>query len=225
MKKMKNILIVGSSSAAAKQLINNFRRDYNFIRLSRTSEESDVINFNVLDADTYYNEEPNYDGLVYFPGSINLKPFKNLKIDDFYKDFEINIVGLIKILKFYQPHFTKGSSIIFISSLASKIGMPFHSSVSLVKSAIVGLCSSLAAEFAPNIRVNCISPSIFDSNMSSRFLRNPQSIERIKNTNPLQKIGEPEDIANLLNFLLSEDSKWITGQNISIDGGMSTLKL
>lgn len=222
---MKNILIVGSSSAAAQQLINIYKDDYNFIKLSRDVEESDIIGFNVLNTDTYLKDEMSYDGLIYFPGSINLKPFKNLKIEDFHKDFEINIIGLVKILKFYQPYLNNGSSLVFISSLASKIGMPFHSSVSLVKSAIVGLCSSLAAEFAPDIRVNCISPSIFNSNMSSRFLKNPQSVERIRNKNPLQKIGEPDDIAKLLNFLLSDDSKWITGQNISIDGGMSTLKL
>lgn len=222
---MKNILLVGSSSAAAKQLFSDYKGIYNFIRLSRDTKESDVIDFNVLNTDTYYKNDMFYDGLVYFPGSINLRPFKSIKIEDFYKDFEINIVGLVKILKFYQPYLSNGASLIFISSLASKIGMPFHSSVSLVKSAIVGLCSSLAAEFAPKIRVNCISPSIFNSNMSSRFLRNSQSVERIRNQNPLQKIGEPDDIAKLLNFLLSDDSKWITGQNISIDGGMSELKL
>ena len=223
---MKNILLVGASSAASKDLFDTYNKRYNFIRLSSDERESDIRNFNVLNPETYYiNEELKYDGLVYFPGSINLKPFKSLKIEDFYNDFEINIVGLVKILKFYQPYLNKDSSLIFISSLASKIGMPFHSSVSLFKSAIVGFCSSLAAEFAPNIRVNCISPSIFNSDMSSRFLRNSKSVERIKDKNPLQKIGEPEDIAKLLNFLLSDDSKWITGQNISIDGGMSTLKI
>ena len=222
---MKNILIVGSSSSAAKQLFESYNDSYNFIRLSRSENDSDIIGFNVLNPDTYFKTESKFDGLVYFPGSINLKPFKNLKIEEFYDDFEINIVGLIKILKFYQPYLNQNSSIVFISSLASKIGMPFHSSVSLVKSAIVGLCASLAAEFAPNIRVNCISPSIFKSNMSSRFLRNEQSVERIRNKNPLNMIGDPTDIAKLLNFLLSDDSNWITGQNISIDGGMSTLKL
>jgi len=222
---MKNILLVGSSSSAAQELFKDYHCTYRFIRLSRNDEYSDVMDFNVLDTDTYYKNEMKYDGLVYFPGSINLKPFKNLKIEDFHKDFEINIIGLVKILKFYQPYLNNGASLVFISSLASKIGMPFHSSVSLVKSAIVGLCNSLAAEFAPDIRVNCISPSIFNSNMSSRFLKNPQSVERIRNKNPMNMIGEPDDIAKLLNFLLSDDSKWITGQNISIDGGMSTLKL
>ena len=223
---MKNILLVGSSSAASKDLFNTYKNRYNFIRLSSIESESDIKNFNVLNPESYYvNEEFKYDGLVYFPGSINLKPFKNLKIDDFYNDFDINVMGLVKILKFYQPYFNEDCSLVFISSLASKIGMPFHSSVAVSKSALVGLCISLAAEFAPYKRVNCISPSIFESNMSARFLRNAKSKERIQNNNPLKKIGETKDISSLVNFLLSDDSKWITGQNISIDGGMSTIKL
>ena len=102
--------------------------------------------------------------------------------------------------------------------------MPFHSSVSVAKSALVGLCNALAAEFSPEIRVNCISPSMFKSKMSSRFLRNEKSEERIKSNNPLNKIGTAEDISSLIDFLISDASNWITGQNISVDGGMSILK-
>ena len=131
---------------------------------------------------------------------------------------------LIKVLKYYHSYFNKDASLVFISSLASKLGMPFHSSVSVAKSAVVGLCTSLAAEFSPDIRVNCISPSMFKSKMSARFLSNEKSEERIRNNNPLKQIGESEDISSLIHFLLSDNSKWITGQNISVDGGMSTLK-
>ena len=222
---MKNILLIGASSEAAKSLYSEYNEKYNFIRQSRDNVVSDVSNFDLLDPNTYYTSDINFDGLVYFPGTINLKPFKNLKSKDFYNDFDINVMGLVKILQFYLPHFNQGSSFVFISSLASKKGMPFHSSVSIVKSAIVGLSNALAAEYAPDFRVNCISPSLFESKMSSRFLRNDQSKERIKNNNPLRRIGAPEDISSLINFLLSTDSKWITGQNISIDGGMSTLKI
>ena len=222
---MKNILLIGSSSEAARSLYNLHNKNYNFIRLSRNNNESDSSNFDILDPETYHSKQLKYDGLVYFPGSINLKPFKNLKIEDFYNDFDINVMGLVKILKFYQPYFNNDSSLIFISSLASKVGMPFHASVSVAKSALYGLCISLAAEFSPTIRVNCISPSMFKSKMAKRFLKNPQSEERIRNNNPLKKIGNPDDIASLINFLLSDDSKWITGQNISVDGGMSKLKL
>ena len=221
---MKNILLIGASSEAALSLYKNFNQQYNFIRLSRKDSESCVSNFDILDTSTYYSEELKYDGLVYFPGTINLKPFKSLKVDDFYNDFNISVMGLIKVLKYYHSYFNKGTSLVFISSLASKIGMPFHSSVTVAKSALVGLCASLAAEFSPDIRVNCISPSMFKSKMSARFLSNEKSEERIRNNNPLKKIGESEDISSLIHFLLSDNSKWITGQNISIDGGMSTLR-
>jgi NAD(P)-dependent dehydrogenase (short-subunit alcohol dehydrogenase family) len=222
---MKNILLIGASSEAAKSLYKSYSEEYNFIRLSRNAEDSDVSKFDVQDSETYYTSELSYDGLVYFPGTINLKPFKNLKVEDFHNDFDINVVGLIKILKFYVPHFNEGCSMVFISSLAGKVGLPFHSSVSISKSAIVGLSKSLAAEFAPDYRVNCISPSLFKSKMSSRFLRNEESQERLRNNNPLKKIGSTEDISSLISFLLSSQSRWITGQDISIDGGMSTLKL
>ena len=221
---MKNILLIGASSEAAISLYKNFNQQYNFIRLSREDSQSCVSNFDILDPSTYYIEELKYDGLVYFPGTINLKPFKSLKIEDFYNDFDVSVMGLIKVLKYYHPYFNKDASLVFISSLASKLGMPFHSSVSVAKSALVGLCTALAAEFSPDIRVNCISPSMFKSKMSGRFLRNEKSEEKIRNNNPLKKIGESEDISSLIHFLLSDNSKWITGQNISVDGGMSTLK-
>jgi NAD(P)-dependent dehydrogenase (short-subunit alcohol dehydrogenase family) len=221
---MKNILLIGASSEAAISLYKNFNQQYNFIRLSREDSQSCVSNFDILDPSTYYIEELKYDGLVYFPGTINLKPFKSLKIEDFYNDFDVSVMGLIKVLKYYHPYFNKDASLVFISSLASKLGMPFHSSVSVAKSALVGLCTALAAEFSPDIRVNCISPSMFKSKMSGRFLSNEKSEERIRNNNPLKKIGESEDISSLIHFLLSDNSKWITGQNISVDGGMSTLK-
>ena len=222
---MKNILLVGANSSSAKKLYDVYNHQYNFIRLSRNVEVSDVDNFDILNSETYYSNNIKLDGLVYFPGTINLKPFKSLEAEDFIRDFEINIIGLVKILKFYYSCFNTGSSMVFISSLASKIGMPFHSTVSASKSAIVGLCSSLAAEFAPQFRVNCISPSMVRSTMSTRFLRNEKSEERIKGNNPLKMIGEPDDIASLINFLLSNQSRWITAQNISIDGGMCNLKV
>tara|TARA_X000001036_G_scaffold426980_1_gene455038 strand:+ start:148 stop:816 length:669 start_codon:yes stop_codon:yes gene_type:complete len=222
---MKNILLVGASSDSARSLMERYNDKYNFIRLSRNEVESEVDNFDILDSDTYYSNDIKYDGLVYFPGTINLRPFKNLKIKDFYADFDINVMGLVKILKFYMPYFNDGCSMVFISSLAGKMGLPFHSSISISKSALVGLCKSLAAEYAPKYRVNCISPSLFKSKMSERLLKNDTSQERIKNNNPLKKIGSTDDIASLLNFLLSDESQWITGQDISIDGGMSSLKI
>lgn len=222
---MKNILLVGANSDSAKSLIEKYSDKYNFIKLSRNASESEVDKFNINDSDTYYSSHIKYDGLVYFPGTINLKPFKSLKINDFYNDFDINVMGLVRILKFYIPYFNDGCSIVFVSSIAAKVGLPYHSSISISKSALVGLCKALAAEYAPKFRLNCISPSLFRSKMSERILKNNTAEERIKNNNPLKKIGTTEDIASLLNFLLSKDSKWITGQNIFVDGGISNLKI
>ena len=222
---MKNILLVGANSDSAKSLIEEYSDKYNFLKLSRDSSESEVDNFDINDSNTYYSSDIRYDGLVYFPGTINLRPFKSLKINDFYNDFDINVMGLVRILKFYMPYFNDGCSIVFVSSIAAKVGLPYHSSISMSKSALVGLCKALAAEYAPKFRLNCISPSLFRSKMSDRMLKNSTSEERIKNNNPLKKIGSTEDIASLLNFLLSNDSTWITGQDISVDGGMSSLKI
>jgi 3-oxoacyl-[acyl-carrier protein] reductase len=222
---MKNILLVGANSDSAKSLIEQYSDKYNFIKLSRNAIDSEVDKFDINNSATYYSSDIRYDGLIYFPGTINLRPFKSLKINDFYNDFDINVMGLVRILKFYIPYFNDGCSIVFVSSIAAKVGLPYHSSISISKSALVGLCKALAAEYAPKFRLNCISPSLFRSKMSERILKNNTAEERIKNNNPLKKIGSTKDIASLLNFLLSNDSKWITGQDISVDGGISSLKL
>ena len=222
---MKNILLIGSSSASCDKLYNNYSDTYNFIRMSRNVDYSDIKDFDVLDTNTYINTNENIDGLVYFPGTINLKQFQRIELSDFQNDFNINVLGLINILKHYQNKFNAGSSVVLFSTVASKLGMPFHSSIAVSKSAIVGLMQSLAAEWSPKIRVNCISPSIFKSNMSQRMLSNEKALERISNNHPLRRVGSSGDISSLINFLLSDESSWITGQNISVDGGMSKIKL
>lgn len=221
---MKNILLVGSSSSVSRSFYEKYNNSYNFIRLSRDVHFSDVQGFELLNTSSYYNNDMNFDGLIYFPGNINLKPFENLELEDFENDFKLNFLGLVSILKFYKPRLNNGASLVFISTVASKLGMPFHSSVSAVKSAINGLTKSLAAEWAPLIRVNCISPSLFESKMSEKFYKSDKMIDRMNDRHPLKRTGRAEDIASLINFLISDESSWITGQNISIDGGMSTIK-
>ena len=154
-----------------------------------------------------------------------MRPFRSLKTENFIEDFNVNVLGLITALKFYQKQFNKGASVVVFSTVAAKLGMPFHASVSTVKSAVSGLAKSLAAEWAPNVRVNCISPSIFKSEMSKRILSSETMIEKISNNHPMKRHGETNDISSLINFLLSDDSSWMTGQDLSVDGGMSTLKL
>jgi 3-oxoacyl-[acyl-carrier protein] reductase len=213
----KKILLIGSNSDIAKALI--FDNEFNFIKLS--SKESE---FNILDKTTFPVID-NLDGLVYFPGSINLKPFENLKSLDFSRDYELNVLGLINIIQFYQKSFNKDSSLIFISSVAAKIGMKFHASITMCKSAIEGLSRALAAEFSPNIRVNCVAPSIVDTKLSSKILRSDKTRDLIANNHPLKRIGSVNDISNAISFLLSNKSSWITGQTMHVDGGMSSINL
>lgn len=213
----KNILIVGSNSDIAKSLM--FNAEFNYVKLSSTDSK-----FNILDKTTFPLIE-NIDGLVYFPGSINLKSFNSLKSSDFQKDYEINVIGIINILQHYLSKLKNNASLVFISSVAATVGLKFHASISMCKSAIEGLTRSLACELSPNIRVNCVSPSIIETKLSHRILRNDTSKQKIIHDHPLKRIGKPEDVANMIEFLLSEKSSWITGQNIHVDGGLSNLKI
>jgi len=216
MDKIKNILIIGANSDIAQELIKD--SNYNFICLSSKDSNFDILNTNTFPI------IKNLNGFVYFPGTINLKPFSNIKISEFEKDYNINNLGLINTLQFYLNEFTENSSFVFISSIAAKIGMKYHTSISMCKSAIEGLTVSLAAELSPKIRVNCISPSIIDTKLSSRILRNDKIKEDIIQKHPMKKIGSTKNIANAIEFLLSDKSEWITGQTINIDGGYSNLK-
>tara|TARA_B100001778_G_C18458567_1_gene570078 strand:- start:6 stop:674 length:669 start_codon:yes stop_codon:yes gene_type:complete len=222
---MKEIVLIGASSSTCQSFIHKYKNNYNFTSLSRKTDYSDVDDFDILDTSRYLKIEKQIDGLVYFPGTINLRPFRSLKTENFIEDFNVNVLGLITALKFYQKQFNKGASVVVFSTVAAKLGMPFHASVATVKSAVSGLAKSLAAEWAPNVRVNCISPSIFKSEMSKRILSSETMIEKISNNHPMKRHGETNDISSLINFLLSEESSWITGQDLSVDGGMSTLKL
>tara|TARA_Y100001933_G_scaffold146295_1_gene144800 strand:+ start:173 stop:814 length:642 start_codon:yes stop_codon:yes gene_type:complete len=213
---MKKILLVGSSSDIANYLLKN--NNFEFVCLS--SQKSD---FNILD-NTTFPKIDNLDGIVYFPGTVNLRPFSNLRSKDFQKDYEINVLGLVNILKHYQLSLNKNSSIVTISSIAADFGMPFHSSISMCKASVEALIRSLAAEWAPKIRLNCIAPSLVETKMTERLTNSDMKKESIANKHPLKTIGEVSDISNMISFLLSEKSKWITGQTIRIDGGLSTLR-
>ena len=213
---MKKILLVGSSSDIANCLLKN--NSFEFVCLS--SQESD---FDILD-NTTFPKIDNLDGIVYFPGTVNLRPFSNLRSKDFQKDYEINVLGLVNILKHYQLSLNKNASIVTISSIAAGFGMSFHSSISMCKASVEALIRSLAAEWAPKIRLNCIAPSLVETKMTERLTNSDMKKESIANKHPLKTIGEVSDISNMISFLLSEKSKWITGQTIRIDGGLSTLR-
>lgn len=167
------------------------------------------------------------DGVVYCPGSINLKPFVRLSPEDFLQDFQVNLLGAVKTLQATQALLKKSpqASVVLFSTVAVGIGMPYHASVASSKGAVEGLVKSLAAEWAPGIRVNAIAPSLTATPLAEKLVSNPEKREAAGKRHPLQKIGEPADIAAMAAFLLSPAAGWITGQVLHIDGGMSAIKL
>jgi NAD(P)-dependent dehydrogenase (short-subunit alcohol dehydrogenase family) len=176
--------------------------------------------------DTLPDLDGQLDGLVYCPGSINLKPFKGLKKKDFQADFDINVLGAVRVLQHYYPLLkdSEKASVVLFSTVAVQTGMAFHACISAAKGAVEGLVRSLAAEWSPTIRVNGIAPSIMQTDLAARLLRNDKQITAAQERHPLQKIGQAEDGAALAAFLLQPTASWITGQIIGLDGGMSAVR-
>jgi len=232
---MKNIVIVGCGQGIGLATAKILSENYNVIGISRTANpevENLNIKFHKMDILTGNLDEINFpdviDGLVYAPGSINLKPFNRLSVDDFQNDFEVNVLGAVKTIQKLLPNLKKSesASVILFSSVAAKLGMPFHASISASKSAVEGLTKSLAAELSSQkIRVNAIAPSLTDTNLASQLLSSPEKREASGKRHPLQRIGSAEEMGKMVEFLLSENSAWITGQIIGIDGGMGNVKL
>ena len=230
---MKNYLVIGGSSGIGKEiseLLSNENIVFSTSRneINESKENIRHIKYDVLEDELDPELLPDQiDGFVYCPGTINLRPFRSLKLETFRSDLELNLIGAIKTLQIILPRLQQSpsSSIIFYSTVAVKTGMPFHSSVSSSKSALEGLTKSLAAEFAPKIRVNCIAPSIVNTPLANKFLNTEDKIEKAAARHPLNKIGTAKEIAQLTQYLLDEKSKWITGQIINIDGGISSVKV
>lgn len=166
------------------------------------------------------------DGIVYCPGAIELKPFARISPSDFTDDFNLQVLGAIKVVQSCLPRLKKGNlpSILFFSTVAVQAGFNFHSQVAVSKGAIEGLTRALAAELAPTIRVNAIAPSLTDTPLAEKLINTEEKKQANAARHPLKRIGTPEDIAEMAVFLLSAKASWITGQIIGIDGGMSTIK-
>lgn len=233
MMKNKNILVIGGSSGIGLALVTLLSKDNNVYVASRSSERIDGLKVNYIPFDATKDTidtsllPETLDGFVYCPGSINLRPFKGLKIEAFTDDFEINVMGAVKSLKSVLGLLlasTKASSVVFYSTVAVQTGMPFHSSISASKGAIEGLTRSLAAEFAPKIRVNAIAPSIVDTPLASKFLNNDVKMEKANERHPLGRIGTAKELADVTAFLLGDQSSWMTGRILQIDGGIGNLK-
>lgn len=227
---MKHYVIVGGSSGIGLELVKILKENNRLTLLSRNAAPEvgpniEHVGFNVLSDEIPLSRLPEkIDGFVYCPGTVNLKPFKLLSPESFRDDLELNFLGLVRTLQPLMDYFNTGSSLVFFSSVAVAKGMPFHASVAASKAAIEGFTRSLAAEYAPRIRVNAIAPSLVDTPLVSRMLNHEKKQENMNARHPLGRYGRPEDIAQLTAFLLSNQSSWITGQVIGVDGGVSTLQ-
>ena len=225
----KNILLIGGSSGIGLATAKLLTQNHEVYIASRSSDSLTGLDIHHLPFDVTTDHLSTLDlpaeisGLVYCPGSINLRPFKGLKPEAFEADFQINVMGFVKSLQAVLPKLTTNSSVVLYSTVAVKVGMPFHASVAASKGALEGLGKSLAAELAPKTRVNVIAPSITNTPLADRFLNNEAKMEKSAQRHPLKRVGEASDIAAMTRFLLSDDSSWMTGQILGLDGGMSTL--
>ena len=231
---MKSYLLVGGSKGIGMALAQILLQQGHSVHMvSRSNEQVDLSVVHHIKGDILGIEEVDLnlpdklDGLVYLPGSINLRPFRSLKISDFQRDWEINVVGAIKSIKIAEKKLKKSeiASVVLFSTVAVQQGMAFHASVAASKGAIEGLTRSLAAEYAPKIRFNCIAPSLTDTPLAARILSNEDKRLAADKRHPLRRIGQPEDIAQMAAFLLSKESSWVTGQIIGVDGGLSSIRI
>lgn len=229
----KNILIIGGSWGIGLEIVKLISVENNVIVASRSRGgleelQVDYHEFDVLKDDIQnLNLPENLDGLVYCPGSINLKPFKMLKPEDFEAEMQLNFFSLVKVVQGLIPKLKNSSkaSLLFFSTVAVQTGMPFHTSVAAAKGAIEGFARALAAEYAPKMRVNVIAPSLTNTSLAGKMLNSEEKKAKMGDRHPLKRVGEPVDIANMAEFLLSNKSSWITGQVLGIDGGLSSLNI
>jgi NAD(P)-dependent dehydrogenase (short-subunit alcohol dehydrogenase family) len=230
----KPYLIVGGTSGVSLRLAEILlQRGESVIALSRTRHDLYNGNPNAthVPGDVLADELPSIPtekiaGLVYAPGSINLKPLRSLSIQDFIDDYRINLLGAVKVIQHVTPLLCSEppASIVLFSTVAVRQGMPFHASIASAKGAVEGLVRSLAAELAPRVRVNAIAPSLTDTPLAGKLLNSDAKQDSAKKRHPLQRFGTSDDIAHAADFLLSPQSGWITGQILGVDGGLSSLR-
>ena len=228
----KNILIIGGSRGIGRALVDLLTPAHNIYVASRSNEslanaEVTHISYDVMDdALDLSNLPEQLDGFVYCPGSINLRPFRGLKPQTFQEDFNLNVLGAVKSIQAVLPLLQKSpqASLVFYSTVAVSTGMPYHASVAAAKGALEGLTRSLAAEYAPKFRVNCIAPSLTDTPLADKFLNNEAKLEKAQERHPLKQVGTAKNIAQMTAFLLGEESQWMTGQILHVDGGIGDLK-
>ncbi|RFP65631.1 SDR family oxidoreductase [Hymenobacter lapidiphilus] len=232
----KNILIIGASSGiglATAQLLSKLNAHLYTASRNHSPELAELgTTFVELDVTqplgTALDGLPEVlHGVVYCPGSIKLRPFERIPVADFQADFQLNVLGAVQVLQACMKRLKKadGASVVLFSTVAADTGMSFHASIATAKAAVEGLTRALAAEYAAsNVRVNCVAPSLTDTPLAAALLNTPEKQEASAKRHPLQRIGQPQDLAYMTSFLLSDHSSFITGQVLPVDGGMGRLK-
>ena len=227
---MKNIVIIGGSKGIGNAILKEAIENNKVINISRNLPEVSHPNLTNYQLDVLTAELPeieNIDVLIYCPGSINLKPIMSLSLDDFRTDFEINVMGAVKSIQKYLPTLKKGTnpSILLFSTVAAKLGMPFHASIATAKSGVEGLVKSLGAELASAVRINAIAPTITETSLSANILRNDRMKENMIERHPMKGYLAPEEVAGMAQFLMSDSAKSISGQVFEMDYGIVSFKI
>ena len=214
--KNNNIFLIGRDKEKIESMSNKYNCNYALVDLNNPIPQREFKN--VIDS------EIEIKGLINCIGSVLIKPLHGTSIDEFYKIINTNLFSSYYLLSTFAKRMKNGSAI-FFSSVAASLGLSNHELISAAKSGIEGFVRSSAASYSKdNLRINAIAPSIMKSNMSKKILSSEQAIEISKSMHPIPKIGTYNDILPVVRLLLSDESEWITGQTISIDGGLSKIK-
>lgn len=232
--RMAKYLIIGASSGIGKALAAALLREGHEVfgtYFQHAPASGDGIHWQQLDARAP-QWEPGFlpealDGVAYCPGTILLKPFPRITPDDFQADYDLQVLGAVRVIQACLPHLKRSDApaVLLFSTVAVQTGFPFHSLVAASKGAVEGLTRALAAEYAPRIRVNCIAPSLTDTPLAAGLLSTEDKRKANAERNPLKRIGQPEDIAQSAAFLLSPAAAWISGQILHVDGGTAALRV
>ncbi|HKK38645.1 MAG TPA: SDR family oxidoreductase [Cryomorphaceae bacterium] len=230
-----NYLIVGGSTGIGQKITEGLLAEGHHVFIASRSASSrmesndnqTVVDLDATNPDADWSFLPeSLDGLIYCGGTINLKPFKRLKMEDFQHDFSVNVLGAVNSIQAALKPMknAENASVVMFSSVAAERGMNFHTSISAAKGAVEGLVTALSAELAPEIRVNAVALSLTDTPLAEQLLNNEKKQEAGRSRHPLNRYGKPEDAAEAALFLLGKKASWITGQVLGVDGGMGTIQ-